>query len=165
MLVTLKFRQWVFLDFDGVTHPYFPDTEAPHFVFLPAIEAVLRRHPTCGVVISSSWREKYALAELQQKFSADFRERVVGMTPSIPIPFGHTERGERQREVEAWLAANGQDEAAWVAIDDCPFLYLPGAAVVATPDRFGDREASLLDAALTNPKAFAGNYPVPRVLA
>jgi hypothetical protein len=159
------FTQWAFLDFDGVTHPYFPraeltDAQNQHFSFLPAIEAVFRRHPNTGIVISSSWREKHSLEALQAKFSADVRDRVVGFTPVLESPGQRGEDGSRQTEVEAWLAANGQSDAPWVAVDDTPFLFFPGAAVVVIPDFFGDAEAERLDEALRDPKAYAHTWPL-----
>jgi hypothetical protein len=164
----LAFTMWVFLDFDGVTHPYFPradltDAQNQHFSFLPTIEAVLRRHPHVGIVIASSWRHshKYPLNVLRLKFSPDLRDRVVGTTPDIPVQPGQSDDGSRQAEVEAWLASHGQSHASWVALEDVLHLYRPGATVVAVPDFFGEREAELLEAALTDPVTYARQHPVP----
>lgn len=159
------YTQWAFLDFDGVTHPYFPraeltDDQNQHFSFLPLIEAVFRRHPTTGIVISSSWRDKHALDELRAKFSPDLRERVVGATPNLETPGRRGEDGSRQIEVEAWLAANGLTGAPWIAVDDTPFLFRPGATVVIVPDVFGDVEAARLDEALRDPAAYARQWPL-----
>jgi hypothetical protein len=162
----LPFTCWLFLDFDGVTHPYFPradltDAQNQYFSALPIIEAVLRRHPEVGVVIASSWRHVKPLPELIAVFSPDLHERIVGITPDVPPPSGHGEEGSRQKEVEAWLLANGQHGAPWVGVDDVIWLYEPGASVVRVPDLFSEKEAALLDAALTDPAEHARRWPVP----
>lgn len=58
-----------------------------------------------------------------------------------------------------WPHAN-HHQAPWVGIDDSPFLYRSGAAVVACHDQFGVRETALLLEAVRDPAAFALNYPV-----
>ena len=164
----LVYRQWLFLDFDGVTHPFFPRADVPEsenqfFAYLPTIEAVLRLFPETGVVIASSWREKWSLEELRKNFAPDMRDRIVDVTPVVPIPWGETDRGSRQREVEAWLESRGQSNAPWVALDDTVWLYRPGATVVVAPDRFSEVEAEALRQALQSPEAYAQAHPVPGV--
>lgn len=71
---------FVFLDFDGVTHAFFPrgdasDSKNAHFAWLPRIEAVVREFPQVKIVISSSWRESHSLDELRRHFTPDIRER------------------------------------------------------------------------------------------
>lgn len=155
--------QFVFLDFDGVLHPVFPyyDEDVPgnhHFRDAPAFEAVLRAHPDVQVVISSSWRQHRSLDALRAKFSPDFGPRIVGKTPDPSEPHG---TGSRQREIEAWLRAQGHEGAPWVAVDDAVFVFSPGACVVETGDGFGPREAALLTEALADPAAYALAHPLP----
>ena len=52
---------YVFLDFDGVTHPW---SQAEDFRCLPVLEAVLRDYPETRVVISSDWRTLFSLPKL-----------------------------------------------------------------------------------------------------
>ena len=65
---------YVFLDFDGVTHPW---SQAEDFRCLPVLEAVLRDYPETRVVISSDWRTLFSLPKLVARFSEDIRPRVI----------------------------------------------------------------------------------------
>ena len=56
---------YVFLDFDGVTHPW---SQAEDFRCLPVLEAVLRDYPETRVVISSDWRTLFSLPKLVARF-------------------------------------------------------------------------------------------------
>jgi hypothetical protein len=108
------------LDFDGVTHPIGgqPGATLP-FVYLPALEDLVRKWADVHIVISSSWREHHTLEELREFFSEDLRQRVIGVTPLIQCEAG---RGQRQKECHAWLRLNAP-EAAWIAIDDEALHY------------------------------------------
>ena len=107
---------YVFLDFDGVTHPW---GEAEDFRCLPAIESVLRDYPEVRVVISSDWRTLFSLAKLTARFSEDIRARVIDVTPTI-YPKGPSELyGLREKEARQWLDRH-PDAAGWLAIDDAP---------------------------------------------
>lgn len=154
----------IFLDFDGALHPYFPafdegDPAAHHFCDAPAFEAVLRQCPQAYVVISSTWRRGRTLDHLRTKFSEDIRPRIVGVTPVLPDSHGE---GVRQREVEAWLEQAGCPAAPWVAVDDDPSGFSPGACLVLTHDGFKARESALLLEALVDPTGYAQRYPVRR---
>jgi hypothetical protein len=70
----------VFLDFDGVLHPFFPrrelaDQENQLLSFLPRFESVIRAFPFARIVIASDWRKRHSLAELREFFSPDIRDR------------------------------------------------------------------------------------------
>ena len=150
------------LDFDGVLHPFFPlpdltDEQNAHFACRPAFEETVRQCPNLLLVISSSWRNKYSLAELRGFFSPDIAERIIGKTPAIGAGNGD---GGRQAEVEAWLEQNGRAGHKWIGIDDHAPLYLPGATVVQCNDGFGDRETALLLEAARDPEGYAIRYPV-----
>ena len=54
------------------------------------------------------------------------------------------EPGNRQRDVERYLAEQGLADATWCAIDDDEQNYLPGAALVLCQDGFREREESEL---------------------
>lgn len=122
----------LFLDIDGVLHPEGVGEDL-HFVHLANFEAVLREFPLVHVVVSSAWRLDMSLDDLRQRFSADIRARIVGVTPSLP----HLEDqfGQRQRECELWLRETYPAKAGpprWLALDDresyfdrgCPNLVL-----------------------------------------
>lgn len=55
-----------FLDFDGVLHPALDATE-PDFCRLPLPKSVLRPAPHGRAVISSTWREAFALDDLWER--------------------------------------------------------------------------------------------------
>lgn len=139
---------FLFLDFDGVTHPFFlsedlGDVDTRPFAFLPRIEKVLREFPAVRIVISSSWRETHSLERLRLLFSEDLRERVIGVTPVLrPLINGGV--GHRQQEIESWLVANGHMGASWVALDDVDHNFLPGAPLLLCVDQFDDEEADAL---------------------
>jgi hypothetical protein len=121
----MKLAPIVFLDFDGVTHPYVGDAKE-HFTCLPRIEAVLRRHVSVEVVVSSTWRQSRSLTQLREFFAADIAHRVVGSTSVLP--FDDPKRaGGAVREVEcrAWLTDNRPGHP-WVAIDDVPWNFAVG---------------------------------------
>lgn len=68
----------LFLDFEGVLHPFArlldrPVTESEPFVYLTRLESALREHPHVRIVIASDWRKHHTLAELRRFFSEDIR--------------------------------------------------------------------------------------------
>lgn len=154
----------LFLDFDGVLHPFFPlpgntDAENQMFSSVPSFEkAILDLPVQVDIVISSSWRNRESLAQLRAHFSPAIADRIVGFTPNEGSGNGP---GARQVEVEKWLVENNRQGEAWIGVDDYPELYSPGAAVVVCHDKFGERESALLKEAVGNPHAFAQRYPVP----
>lgn len=145
----------VFLDFDGVTHAFFPrkdltEEENQLFYFLPKIEEVLREFEEVKVVISSSWRLlAYSLDDLRLNFSEDMRERVIGVTPEIKLNAPIDWEGCRQREVELYLSQNQLEGTPWVALDDVKKNYLPEANLLLCNDKFDDAEAQQLREMLT----------------
>lgn len=133
----------VFLDIDGVLHPYAPWphdelVRAQYFRHLPRLEAVLRDFPEVRVVIASDWRLHHTLDALRRFFSEDIRERVCGTTATHRLPGNGL--GDRQRQVEQYLRDHDLTDVWWVAIDDTPTNYLPGAHLVLCKDLFGERE-------------------------
>ncbi len=145
----------LFLDFDGVTHTFFPregltDKENQLFYFLPKIEEVLREFAEVKVVISSSWRLlAYSLDDLRLNFSEDLRERVIGVTPEIKLNAPIDWEGCRQREVELYLSQNKLEGTPWLALDDVKENYLPDANLLLCKDKFDDAEAQQLREMLT----------------
>jgi len=83
------------------------------------------------VVITSTWKEAFSLAEIRRHFSPDVAQRIVGTTPIARSREGHY----RYREVLAYLKRHGLDGEPWVAIDDDPEHYPASAPVVlVNPD-------------------------------
>lgn len=156
--------QLLMLDYDGVLHSNFPQQSRPPeerqpFCYLPRLETVLRRHPDVGIVITSTHRLGTSLGQLTRKFSPDIRARVLGSTPVLKN--NSSGPGSRQREVLAWLKQNRFEDIPWIALDDIAELYQTGACLVVTDEGFRDQEEKDLEAALSNPVAWAQSHPVP----
>lgn len=114
------------LDFDGTLHDDPSDRSGPPnpFEHVPQFEAVLRSADPEGrmaIVISSDWRLHETLAELKAHFSADIAARIVGVTPSLPMPpvawGGRDTTGQRQDEIETWIHTHAP-KTPWIALDD-----------------------------------------------
>lgn len=111
----------LFLDFDGVLHPFHRPTGA--FALLPAFERVMRDFPEVDIVISSAWREANSLAELRRLFSPDIQPHIIDATPVLhddDVLF------IRELEILAWLRHARREQEAWVAIDDTGWFFSPG---------------------------------------
>lgn len=132
----------LFLDFDGVLHP----DGAGVFSKLALFEAHLARMPRVEVVISSSWREEHSLTELRHFFSADVRERVIGVTPSLEDGY---DRGGRQREIHAWLEHAGlhAGNARWIVLDDVALFFedhYPQVILTDPAEGFSEKDGEAL---------------------
>lgn len=137
----------VFLDIDGVLHPYAPwphdeSIRAQYFSCLPRFEAVLRDYPHVRVVIASDWRRHHSLERLRSFFSADIRERVIGTTALDLSPSDAT--GHRQSQAEQFLREHDLVEAGWIAVDDTVTNYQADAPLVLCKDLFGAQEEAAL---------------------
>ena len=115
---------YVFLDFDGVTHPW---GEVEDFRCLPMLEDVLRDYPETRVVISSDWRTLFSLQKLSARFAEDIRARVVDCSPTI-FPrtpnelYGLREREARQQSPECRAAMGAEDASpSQPVVLDSPF--------------------------------------------
>lgn len=115
----------LFLDFDGVLHPFpKPIDSAQLFCNLPRLETVLRDFPDVQIVISSSWREDQTLEELVALFSSDIATRVIGVLPLIEIRSLADMAVVRYREIEQFLESL-DEPVQWIALDDDPTLFPP----------------------------------------
>lgn len=121
----------LFIDFDGVLHPFGRVVDR-YFCRLGLLEAWLLRRPGVDVVISSSWREAHPLDEMRGFFSEDLQKRIVGATPILKRDTWEqfdgeppTTRFEREIEVTRWLAESGEPWRPWAALDDQAWLYKP----------------------------------------
>lgn len=128
----------LFLDFDGVLHPFHRPNGA--LVLLPEFERVVRDYPRLDIVISSSWRTGYSLEELRAFFSDDIAERIIDVTPVLPITGNLF---VREAEIEAWLDTAGRRAEPWVALDDSELFFSPGcASLILVDPEFGFNDAT-----------------------
>jgi hypothetical protein len=137
----------LFLDFDGVLHPYSPwphddAVRSQYFIHLPRLESVLRDFAEVQVVIASDWRLYHPLEKLRTFFSEDIRPRVSGTT-ALERPTSEG-LGQRQLQAEQYLRQHNLVHTPWLAVDDTPTNYLASAHVVLCEDRFGTREEAAL---------------------
>ena len=87
----------LFLDFDGVLHPFQARDEG-YFCCVPHLLEILRQHPEIRVVFSTSWRGEFPFPRLVEFVTADGREnlahRFIDSTPYLSQnpeqPFGHS---------------------------------------------------------------------------
>ena len=119
---------YLFLDFDGVTHPvsasgrYFRPENIK-----PLEQAILGLNPR--IVISSTGRFDKPLCELKELLGDIISSSVVGVTPEFDDPFVHH---PRHLEVEMYLEQNGITNVPWVAIDDTAAFYREDASLLLT---------------------------------
>lgn len=132
----------LFLDFDGVLHPFPMGPDDKHLSAVASLWRILEKNPELSVVITSTWRERHTLEELVALLSANgggqFKHRFVGVTPTLEgadyIP------GVRQREIESWLANHAPQNAPYIILDDiedyfdsnCRNLYLVDGSIGLT---------------------------------
>jgi hypothetical protein len=121
----------LFLDFDGVLHPY--SRPSGVLALVPYFERFMRNYPYVKIVISSAWREVHTLQALRSFFSEDIAKRIIDVTPQFDN-FDH--EFIREAEIRAWLHATGRMHEPWVAIDDMPEFFSPdcGNLVVVDTD-------------------------------
>ena len=131
-------QRFLFLDLDGVLRRSASPLYGLDRDLVDNLEGLLRTVPDVKVVITSSWREAFSLAELRNHFSPDIAARIVGVTPSSQSRDGFC----RHREVLAYLKRNDAASDWWVAVDDDPGHYPPDAPVLLVDSATG------LDAAM-----------------
>ena len=116
----------VFLDFDGVLHPD-PCRDEQLFEQAPRLVRALEEFPEASVVLSTSWRTFLGFKQLVTPLDEELQRRVIGVTPRFNdfsaapalVPY------RRQAECVQWLAENGMDDAAWLALDDRASWFEP----------------------------------------
>jgi HAD domain in Swiss Army Knife RNA repair proteins len=126
----------IFLDIDGVlrragslAYQFEPEC-------LEAFETAIRRIPGAEVVITSSWREAFTIAEIRSRFSSDIAIRILGVTPAAQRQDGHY----RHREVSAYLERHGRQNEPWIAVDDDPEHYPAGVSLLLVEPLHGFNE-------------------------
>ena len=142
---------YIFMDFDGVTHPW---GEVEDFRCLPLIEAVLREFEEARVVIASDWRMLFSMQKLLTRFAEDIRPRIAGATPHMLPKSGTELHGLREREAMLWLAQHEADHrsAAWCALDDAPGNWMTRSRLLLTDFKrgFTEEDAAALHRMLRN---------------
>lgn len=125
----------IFLDFDGVLHPFPMGPSDQQFSATGPLWKVLENIPEISVVITSTWREKYSFLELVGLLAAHggelFADRFLGITPILESACDFMP-GIRQREIESWLSKNVPENTSYLILDDieeyfdssCKNLYL-----------------------------------------
>ena len=125
----------LFLDFDGVLHPFPMTSISIHFSATPSLWTILEKIPDISVVITSTWREQFSLAQLVELLKGHggerFSHRFIGVTPIMESTTDYV-HGIRQREIESWLLENEVTDEPYIILDDieeyfdstCPNLYL-----------------------------------------
>lgn len=145
----------IFLDFDGVLHPFFPrrdlpDAENQLFSFLPRLETVLRDFAEVKIVISSSWREHRPWAKVIHPFSPDIAARIIGATPIMKGKVPPNPNHPRYAEILDFLNKNGLSKERWVALDDDADIYPEDCqSLIVCADGFREAEEIKLREILT----------------
>lgn len=140
----------LFLDFDGVLHPFAGVERDDGFAGWPRLQAVLDEHPHVDIVVSSSWRSISA-AKWEQEVPESLRARIVGCTPVIKRPLrirypaGYTPEPVRHLEILRYLKTTRQQGRSWVALDDDATLFPAGCQnLILCRDGFGHDEERAL---------------------
>lgn len=124
----------LFLDFDGVLHPFIKDRfDGPKFTKLALLEGWLRDHAEINVVISSSWRDTMSVEKLQSFFSEDIRPRIIDKCPQLP--WEPEPDFWRHEEIMAWIKKTNY-QGKWLAIDDSSHEFPPNfeLLIVCNPE-------------------------------
>ena len=107
-------KKIIFLDFDGVLHPaHF--SEGSEFSRMPLLEALVDDY-SFEIVISSSWRFHYPLAELKAKLGRKLGDCVIGTTGQAS-----QQKHARFNEINEWL--DFHTKCDWRAVDDSKFEF------------------------------------------
>lgn len=109
----------LFLDFDGVLHPDPPNSQAPLMCRAPLLQDWLSQNPQVSVVVSSTWRLKRTLGQLQALFPV-WGDRIVDATPNLL-----QDSFQRQHECESWVREHAKPWTPWLALDDRAWNFRP----------------------------------------
>ncbi len=115
----------IFLNFDGVLHPFLERSGVTAFCYMPLLEKVLREFPVVQIMIASTQREFVPLPLLKEQFASDIAGRIAGATPVHQIRDAGDVAGSRYREILAYLNGSG---AGWLSLDDDASLFPLGCA-------------------------------------
>lgn len=129
----------IFLDFDGVFHPYF-SSDNEKFQDVPNFKEIIDRYSDridFNIVISSSWKKRKTLDEIKSIFPKIIADKIVSKTPDFK-----DEDGSRLAEAKEWIANSNIQH--WIAIDDDSFAWNKSENLVWCMDKFQEDEAESL---------------------
>lgn len=116
-------KKYLFLDFDGVLHPY--EWDATPFELLPLLyEVIIKHKDILNIVISSSWKLSQSLEVLKTHFPDDMKDMIIGVTPDL---IESRANEGRYKEIQLFMQESNLDivNTQWIAIDDEDRLYPP----------------------------------------
>lgn len=119
---------YLFLDFDGVLHPF--GHPLGFFSHMPLFEDTIR-HLNISIVISSAWRLHHTFPVLKSLFSEEIAKKIVGITPDLD---NRKNEYVRELEIRRWLIKNKIPSAKWIALDDSPQLFPPNCPNLIVTD-------------------------------
>ncbi len=136
----------LFLDFDGVLHPFFPradlsDEENALWSYKHTFETCIRSllvDYSVSIVISSNWRETRELSELKALFSHDIAKLIIGKNPVL-----NKLTNNREDECVRFMKERSIT-VPWIALDDHVSQFYSLDKVVICPDCFKDEQAEEL---------------------
>lgn len=106
----------LFLDFDGVLHPFNGEHEPEGwFRWLPILDRALQSWSDVQIIVHSSWRYEYTDRELRGLLG-QLGSRFVGTAP----------KGAREQAIETVLQANKGHVTAHLVLDDDPREFTRG---------------------------------------
>ena len=123
----------IFLAFDVVLRRVSSPKSELDSDCVSCFEQTVLAHPKARIVIASTWRLVHRLDALRQLFSEAFAQRVEGVTPDLP----NVEEFVRQAEITAYLNRNNLRGTSWIAVDDDPEGYRPGAPIIQVNPALG----------------------------
>lgn len=120
----------LFLDFDGVLHPYPPTRSDPLWCRSNLLIDWLDTRPDIEVVVSSTWRLTRDLQQIRELLPQRLAANVIGCTGLV-----QEELYARQLECEQWMRANREPWIHWVALDDSIWNFRPFEKRLVTCNR------------------------------
>lgn len=109
----------LFLDFDGVLHPFPMSPHDQHFSQVAYLWTILDSNPQLSVVITSTWRETHSLEQLIELLNppSQYVARFIGVTPVLEDLHNYV-AGVRQTEIESYLTSNNMEKNTYIVLDD-----------------------------------------------
>jgi hypothetical protein len=117
------------------------------------LAGLLRAVPDCRIVLSSTWRKLYSLAEmrrlLRHRGLGDLADRLIDRTPDLTGPIGAdgpwttvTRIVQRGEEIADWLAKH-PEVVGYVVLDDTDDMDAVRSRFVETWDQHGLTDADV----------------------